>query len=91
MSFVIERLRQTDGTIPPQGHEDEVHPRATSKAADPCDRWTQVARCRSVREVLRIAHMSDLHVLSPHGFEWRRILLARRSIKASTSRPRTRT
>jgi 3',5'-cyclic AMP phosphodiesterase CpdA len=28
--------------------------------------------------VLRIAHVSDLHVLSPHGFEWRRILFNKR-------------
>lgn len=29
-------------------------------------------------EVLRIAHVSDLHVLSPHGFEWRRMLFNKR-------------
>jgi 3',5'-cyclic AMP phosphodiesterase CpdA len=28
--------------------------------------------------VLRIAHVSDLHVLSPRGFEWRRILFNKR-------------
>lgn len=28
--------------------------------------------------VVRIAHISDLHVLSPHGFEWRRALFNKR-------------
>jgi 3',5'-cyclic AMP phosphodiesterase CpdA len=29
-------------------------------------------------EVLRVAHISDLHVLSPRGFEWRRMLFNKR-------------
>lgn len=28
--------------------------------------------------MLRVAHISDLHVLSPHGFEWRRALFNKR-------------
>ena len=28
--------------------------------------------------MFRIAHVSDLHVLSPRGFEWRRVLFNKR-------------
>ncbi|MCC6522459.1 MAG: metallophosphoesterase family protein [Polyangiaceae bacterium] len=40
--------------------------------------WHGAARWRSLGPVLRIAHVSDLHVLSPHGVEWRQMLFNKR-------------
>jgi 3',5'-cyclic AMP phosphodiesterase CpdA len=40
--------------------------------------WLRGPPWSSLEPVLRIAHLSDLHVLSPRGFEWRRALFNKR-------------
>lgn len=62
---------------PYRGHDEggskSLHPPGAARKL-----WKERARQVTLRRVFRIAHLSDLHLLSPHGVEWRKALFNKR-------------